>query len=52
MANSHLFLEHAANNNLLKIDVVSYVDYSVADTLLLKLNGMDQIIKITIELVV
>lgn len=34
MPNSHLFLEHAANNNLLKIDVVSYVDYSVADTLL------------------
>lgn len=34
MPNSHLFLEHAANNNLLKIDVVSYVDYSVSDTLL------------------
>ncbi len=34
MPNSHLFLEHAANTNFLKLDVVSYIDYSVADSLL------------------
>jgi predicted amidohydrolase YtcJ len=34
MQNSHLFLEHAANINFLKLDVVSYVDYSIADSLL------------------
>jgi len=34
MPNSHFFLEHAANNDMLKIDVVSYVDYSAADTLM------------------
>ena len=34
MKNSHLFLEHAANTNLLKLDVVSYVDYSIADSLM------------------
>lgn len=34
MTNSHLFLEHAANTHALKLDVVSYVDYSIADSLL------------------
>ncbi len=34
MPSSHLFLEHAANTNFLKLDVVSYIDYSVADSLL------------------
>lgn len=34
MTNSHLFLEHAANRNFLKLDVVSYIDYSIADSLL------------------
>ncbi len=34
MMNTHLFLEHAALTDMLKIDVVSYVDYSVADSLL------------------
>ena len=34
MPSSHLFLEHAAMTNFLKLDVVSYVDYSVADSLL------------------
>ncbi|MFT6827220.1 MAG: putative amidohydrolase YtcJ [Roseivirga sp.] len=34
MANSHLILEHAANTNFLKLDVVSYIDYSIADSLL------------------
>lgn len=34
MTSSHQFLEYAASNDLLKIDVVSYVDYSVADSLL------------------
>ncbi len=34
MANSHLFLEHAANTNFLKIDVISYIDYSISDSLL------------------
>lgn len=34
MEGSHLFLEHAANTNFLKLDVVSYIDYSVADSLL------------------
>ena len=35
MTGSHLFLEHAANTDFLKLDVVSYIDYSVADSLLL-----------------
>jgi predicted amidohydrolase YtcJ len=35
MTSSHLFLEHAANTDFLKLDVVSYIDYSVADSLLL-----------------
>ena len=34
MKNSHLFLEHAANTDFLKLDVVSYIDYSIADSLL------------------
>jgi predicted amidohydrolase YtcJ len=34
MKNSHLFLEHAANTNFFKLDVVSYIDYSIADSLL------------------
>lgn len=34
MPSSHLFLEHAAMTNFLKLDVVSYIDYSVADSLL------------------
>ena len=34
MPSSHLFLEYAANTNFLKLDVVSYIDYSVADSLL------------------
>ena len=34
MKNSHLFLEHAANTKFLKLDVVSYIDYSIADSLL------------------
>jgi len=34
MLNSHLFLENAANTNFFKLDVVSYVDYSIADSLL------------------
>lgn len=34
MKSSHLFLEHAATTNLLKLDVVSYVDYSIADSLM------------------
>lgn len=34
MPSSHLFLEHAALTDLLKLDVVSYIDYSVADSLL------------------
>ena len=32
MPSSHLFLEYAANTNFLKLDVVSYIDYSVADS--------------------
>lgn len=34
MPNSHLFLEHAAKTDFLKLDVVSYIDYSVSDSLL------------------
>lgn len=34
MPNSHVFLEYAAKTNFLKLDVVSYIDYSVADSLL------------------
>ena len=34
MPSSHLFLEYAATTNFLKLDVVSYIDYSVADSLL------------------
>ena len=34
MKGSHLFLEHAATTDFLKLDVVSYVDYSIADSLL------------------
>ena len=34
MPSSHLFLEHAAMTNFLKLDVVSYIDYSVSDSLL------------------
>ena len=34
MKNSHLFLEHAANTNFFKLDVVSYIDYTIADSLL------------------
>ncbi|MEZ7917274.1 MAG: amidohydrolase [Patiriisocius sp.] len=34
MPSSHLFLEYAAKTNFLKLDVVSYIDYSVADSLL------------------
>jgi len=34
MKNSHLFLELAANTDFFKLDVVSYIDYSVADSLL------------------
>jgi len=34
MPGSHLFLAYAANTNFLKLDVVSYIDYSVADSLL------------------
>ncbi|WP_415370814.1 amidohydrolase [Patiriisocius sp. Uisw_047] len=34
MPSSHLFLEYAANTNFLKLDVISYIDYSVADSLL------------------
>ena len=34
MPSSHLFLEYAANTNFLKLDVVSYIDYSAADSLL------------------
>ncbi len=34
MLNSHLFLEHAAKTDFLKLDVVSYIDYSVSDSLL------------------
>ena len=34
MPSSHRFLEYAANTNFLKLDVVSYIDYSVADSLL------------------
>lgn len=34
MPSSHQFLEFAATNKLLKLDVVSYIDYSVADSLL------------------
>lgn len=34
MPNSHLFLEHAAKTGFLKLDVVSYIDYSVSDSLL------------------
>jgi len=34
MPNSHLFLEHAAKTNFLKLDVVSYIDYSASDSLL------------------
>ena len=34
MKNSHLFLEHAATTDFLKLDVVSYIDYSIADSLL------------------
>ena len=34
MPSSHLFLEYAANTKFLKLDVVSYIDYSVADSLL------------------
>ena len=34
MKNSHLFLEHAANTDFLKLDVVSYIDYSISDSLL------------------
>ena len=42
MPGTHQILELAANANLLKIDVVSYVDYSVADTLMrTKWTGKD-----------
>ncbi|MFT5642388.1 MAG: putative amidohydrolase YtcJ [Cyclobacteriaceae bacterium] len=34
MPSSHLFLAYAANTHFLKLDVVSYIDYSVADSLL------------------
>ena len=34
MKNSHLFLEHAANTDFFKLDVVSYIDYTIADSLL------------------
>jgi len=34
MEGSHLFLEHAATTDFLKLDVVSYIDYSIADSLL------------------
>ena len=34
MKGSHLFLEHAATTDFLKLDVVSYIDYSIADSLL------------------
>ena len=34
MLNTHLFLEQAAKSEKLKIDVVSYIDYSVADSLM------------------
>ncbi|NRB63482.1 MAG: amidohydrolase [Saprospiraceae bacterium] len=34
LTNSHLFLEQAAKAEALKLDVVSYIDYSVADTFL------------------
>ena len=34
MENSHKVLEYAANSKLLKIDVVSYIDYSIADSLM------------------
>lgn len=34
MPNTHAFLEEVAKQNLLKIDVVSYIDYSIADSLL------------------
>ena len=34
MPNTHAFLEEVAKQELLKIDIVSYIDYSVADSLL------------------
>lgn len=34
MLNSHLFLEQMALANMLKVDIVSYVDYSISDSLL------------------
>lgn len=34
MPNTHAFLESVATAGLLKIDVVSYIDYSIADSLL------------------
>lgn len=34
MPNSHLFIEHAAKTGFLKLDVVSYIDYSASDSLL------------------
>ena len=34
MPNTHAFLEEVAKQELLKIDIVSYIDYSIADSLL------------------
>ena len=34
MPNTHAFLEEVAKQDLLKIDIVSYIDYSIADSLL------------------